>query len=96
MHSSWGPTATHVLDRYLLLMLVRARQGDANPGGGWLYTDELARMLDTDEAYLNVLVHRARKALEALGVADAASVVERRRSTKQVRAGFANAQIRRQ
>lgn len=67
---------------YLLLTLARLRRGDND---GWVYNDELENMLGLDTNALNVQVYRARAELGKLGVVDAPDVIERRRSTHQVR-----------
>ena len=75
---------------YLLLLLARARKSDADlaePDRGWVYQDELIRMLRTDDPGLNLHVFRARKSLGALGVEDAASLIERRSGNRQLRIG---------
>ena len=55
---------------------------------GWVYSDELCRLAGLDdEARLNVEIHRARKDMGKHGVACPASIVERRRGTKQLRFG---------
>jgi len=77
---------------YLLLLLARQRLQDADEGGpidghGWLYREELARMLGTDERTLNVHIYRARQALATVGVEDAALLIEVRTSNRQVRIG---------
>lgn len=81
---------------YMLLVLARARVEDKRLGcrdedAGWLYSQDLARKLNTSVENLNVDVHRARRAVGELGVmAQPANIVERRRTTGQIRLGFAN------
>ncbi|MEM7244257.1 MAG: FHA domain-containing protein [Acidobacteriota bacterium] len=78
---------------YLLLTLARARQKDLEDGAGapgdrgWLHVDELCRQLQTDDNKLGVEVYRARRRLAELGVRGAAGLIERRRSTRQLRLG---------
>jgi hypothetical protein len=77
---------------YLLLVLARARRDEAarhgdGPDAGWLYSDELARMMATNHEYINVLVYRARSLFAAEGVVDASRIVERRPATAQLRIG---------
>ena len=78
---------------YALLTLARARlvdAGDADlPGSshGWIVQEDLADMLRVTRTQLNLLIFRARKQLEALGVENAQDLVERRRDTNQVRIG---------
>lgn len=49
--------------------------------------------LATDEAHLNVEVYRIRKDFARAGVRDAAAVIERRRSSRQLRLGIARVTI---
>lgn len=75
---------------YLLLLLARQRLADAEASEadrGWLYQEELVRMLRTDDPGLNLHVFRSRKALAKLGVEDAAGIVERRSGSRQLRIG---------
>lgn len=72
---------------YLLLLLSRARREDEARGTeepGWRTVDELCRMLRTDPTVLNVLVYRARRQLEAAGVASAPAIVEVRRGARRL------------
>ncbi len=83
---------------YLLLTLARQRQADAQdgvpePSRGWVYADELARLLAIDTARLNLEVHRLRKQFAAAGVLDAANVIERRLRQQQIRIGAAQVTI---
>jgi hypothetical protein len=78
---------------YLLLVLARRRLADASTGiadgeQGWIRQDDLLRMLRMDENHLNISVHRARTQLGRLGVADAASLIERRSGIRQLRVGI--------
>jgi hypothetical protein len=81
---------------YMLLVLARARVEDKRLGcrdddAGWLYSQDLARKLNTSVENLNVDVHRARRAVGELGVMDhPANIVERRRTTGQIRLGFSS------
>ncbi len=77
---------------YTLLTLARARLEDTESGSdtaetGWVYHDELMRMLAADATKVRVDIYRARKQLLAADVVGAAGVVERRASTKQLRFG---------
>ena len=85
---------THVLPPrahyYTLLTLARVRvhgHRDDVPESarGWITVDELCRMLATDEMKLNVDVFRVRRDLAKLGLANATNVIERRRSSRQLR-----------
>ncbi len=93
-----GPIGTFALGarayHYMLLTLARARVRDAAEADlaatshGWLYQDDLVRMLGVDDAKLNVDIFRARRQVAGGGVDDAASLVERRPSTRQLRFGM--------
>ncbi|KYF99608.1 hypothetical protein BE20_00035 [Sorangium cellulosum] len=88
------PARSH---HYLLVTLARARlAAAAEPPAqrGWLDRDELCRMLATDELRLNVEVCRARKQFSALGIQDAASIVDRRVGTGQIRLGVERVDLR--
>jgi len=85
------PRAYH----YTLLLLARARMADAAEGvgdreQGWLYTSDLAQMLRASHNQIYVGLHRARKELDKLEVRGAASLVEKRTTTRQVRLGVAD------
>jgi hypothetical protein len=85
---------------YLLLTLARARLADAEDPElpptvqGWVYQDDLARMLRLDDNAIYLAVFRARKQLKKAGIARAASLVERRASTRQLRLGISELHIR--
>jgi hypothetical protein len=77
---------------YLLLTLARQRMADVAEGlpettCGWIYQDELEHDPSLSGPQLNLDVFRVRKQFAALGVLDAANIVERRPRTKQLRIG---------
>jgi hypothetical protein len=77
---------------YLLLTLARQRLADAAEGlpetsCGWIYQEDLAHDPTMAGPQLNVDVFRIRKQFAALGIVDAASIVERRPRTRQLRIG---------
>jgi hypothetical protein len=77
---------------YLLLTLARRRLADAAEGlpettCGWIYQEDLARDPTMAPPQLNIDVFRIRKQFAALGVVDAANIVERRPRTRQLRIG---------
>lgn len=77
---------------YLLLLLARRRAEDRSTGvtdseAGWVYADDVCRQLKIDPGHLNVTVFRIRRQLERAGVSGAERVVERRRTTGQIRIG---------
>lgn len=77
----------------LLLVLARARLADANgpalPASehGWIYREDLERMLAVDLALANLWVHRARRQLADAGIEGAARLIERRAGASQLRIG---------
>lgn len=83
------PRAHH----YPLLLLARARLRDRSDPAmppsshGWVYQDELVEMLHCSPNRLHTDIYRVRRELGALGIAGAASIVERRATTKQLRIG---------
>jgi hypothetical protein len=75
---------------YLLLTLARLRDNDAQSGvgpaeAGWVAQSELAHMLRITQSQVNLQVFRARKQLAALGIEEAAALVERRVGSRQLR-----------
>ena len=96
-----GARAHHAV----LLTLARCRLEDrkaqaADRGGapletseGWIYQDELASKLTMDETHLNVAVFRCRRQLAEAGIIGAASIIERRRPTREVRLGVSRIEI---
>ncbi len=83
---------------YLLLVLARRRVADERAGlpdaaQGWIHHDELLAMLRIDDGHLNLSIHRARSQLGRLSVADAAALVERRQSTRELRLGVRHIEI---
>ena len=80
-------------------MLARQRLADASASipdseQGWLWPDNLARMLGCTPNHLNVSIHRIRKEFAALGVFDGAGLVERRGGTGPVRLGVRQIDVR--
>lgn len=79
---------------YLLLTLARARLEEAKRGDltageqGWIDSRSLQDMLRVDPEQLNLHVFRARRQMAALGVRDAALLVERRAGSRQLRLGL--------
>jgi hypothetical protein len=77
---------------YLLLILARQRLDDARDGVteaacGWIYQDDLAHDPTMTPPQLSLDVFRIRKQFGALGVFDAAAIIERRPRTRQLRIG---------
>lgn len=81
---------------YLLLTLARARLGERDQPAsarGWVYQDDLAAQLDLDDKHLNIVVFRCRRHLGAAGILGAASIIERRKPTRQLRLGVDRIEI---
>jgi hypothetical protein len=81
---------------YMLLTLARRRlseQALPERERGWVYQDELVRMLAVDPRHLNVMICRARQQLASRGVRGAERVVERRPGTRQLRLGCQRARV---
>lgn len=84
------PSRSH---SYLLATLARQRVYDAIQPGlpeadhGWIHVPELMRMLDTSEMMINVYTRRARVQFLEANVIDADSLIERRRTSREIRLG---------
>ncbi|HET9954647.1 MAG TPA: FHA domain-containing protein [Polyangiaceae bacterium] len=84
---------------YLLLELARARSEDQSANlpeddAGWIYTDALAERLGVAPEAINVDVYRLRHALAKLQMfSDPEEVIQRRRSTAQLRLGCPGIEI---
>jgi len=91
-HTVLPPRAYH----YLLATLARIRLREREmpeAERGWVERDTLCQMLATDSNKLNVDIHRVRKQLSALGIQDAAGVVERRPGSGHVRLGIRSVEV---
>jgi hypothetical protein len=80
------------LHNYLLLTLARRRLADAAEGlpetsCGWIYQEDFPNDPSMEPQRLNLDVLRIRQQFAALGVSDAANIVERRPRTRQLRIG---------
>ncbi|HEY0138086.1 MAG TPA: FHA domain-containing protein [Nannocystis sp.] len=81
---------------YPLLLLARARlRQHALPPArqGWVHQHELLELLRVDRNQLHLDIFRVRRQLGALGIRDAARVVERRGGTSQLRIGASRIEI---
>jgi hypothetical protein len=58
-----------------------------------VHRDELPRLLAVEPHMPNLWIHRARKQLAALGVRDAAMLIERRANATQLRIGVRRLEI---
>lgn len=90
-----GARAHHAVLLTLARIRLEDRQSRAAPESsqGWIYQDELADKLAIDETHLNVAVFRCRRQLAEAGVVGAASIIERRRPTRELRLGVARIEI---
>lgn len=97
----WGANATHLgarMHNYLLLTLARRRLADAAEGVpetscGWIYQEDLAHDPSMAPPQLNIDVFRIRRQFAALGVVDAANIIERRPRTGQLRIGVSQVSV---
>ncbi|MEC7948827.1 MAG: FHA domain-containing protein [Myxococcota bacterium] len=86
---------------YMLLTLARERLRDAAQAGvpiaeqGWVYQEDLCRMLGLEASVVYLQVHRARRQLEAAGVVRAFDLVERRTGSGQIRLGVSDLSVER-
>jgi FHA domain len=83
---------------YLLLTLARKRLEDGAEGlpettCGWIYLEDLAHDPSMAPPQLNIDVFRIRKQFAALGVIDAANIIERRPRTRQLRIGVSRLSV---
>jgi hypothetical protein len=87
------PSRAH---HYLLATLARVRLSEgalSESERGWVEREALCQMLATDNNKLNVDIHRVRRQLSALGIAEAARVVERRPGTGHIRLGVSSVEV---
>jgi len=84
----------------LLLVLAESRMGDEESANGsdgehgWVYTSELRKMLGVSSNQFYVMCHRCRREFKELGFLDAADIVERRSTSRQVRIGTRHLSVR--
>lgn len=81
---------------YLLVTLARAWLADENAAPstrGWVDRDDLCRGLGMDATRLGVEIHRARKQFAALGIQNAAELIQRRSGTYEIRIGVSNVEV---
>jgi hypothetical protein len=84
---------------YLTLTLAQLRQKDAADANvpeseqGWIYTDDLRRMVGMTRNQMNVAVHRSRRQFADAGILDAANLIERRADTSELRLGISSVEI---
>lgn len=71
-----------------------ARGDDPQINHGWLYVDDLLKMLKITDNQLNLQIFRARKPLAQAGVEDAANLIERQPSNRALRIGVARCTVR--
>lgn len=81
---------------YTLLTLARRLVDDRGlppPERGWIYADELASQLGTSRPKLNLDVCRARQQVAELGIEGAGRLVQRRRTSHQLRLGVPRVRV---
>ena len=83
---------------YILLHLARQRIADAASGlrdieCGWAYQDDVERALRMTSEQFNLSVHRIRQQVRKAGVEDGDDIIERRRSTRQLRIGVQTLEV---
>ncbi len=91
----WLPGRAH---HYMGLTLARLRLNDLAEGAseeaaGWVHTERLQTLLRVKKNHLYVAAHRLKKDLETLGLQDSEAVVERRRTSQQLRFGTHKVEI---
>lgn len=94
---SVGGTTTALKPRaqhYLLLTLARQRISDDQAGmaeaeQGWVYSEQLEKMLRASSNQVYVTIHRLRKEFAQFAVLDTTEIIQRRATTRQVRIGTA-------
>lgn len=85
---------------YLLLTLARQRAADRGQGlpessCGWMHHEDVQKALALGQQHLNIDVFRIRRHLSAKGVPAAATVIERRPRSRQLRFGWRDFEVRR-
>ena len=85
---------------YLLLTLARQRAADRAQGlpetsCGWMHHEDLQKALALGQQHLNIDVFRIRRQLSEKGVTAAATVIERRPRSRQLRFGWRDFEIHR-
>jgi hypothetical protein len=93
----WVDLGTRTFN-YALLLLARQRVSDATDGvqesaSGWMYQEDLLDGLKITSERLNIDIFRIRTHFAAIGILDAAKVVERRPRSRQLRIGIAELAI---
>jgi hypothetical protein len=89
-----GARAHHVL----LLELARARLDDRKRGidpaeEGWIHREELSERLKLDVTHVNIMIHRLRRQLAELGIADGPNMIQRRARSGLLRLGPSQVQV---
>ncbi|MCA9650962.1 MAG: FHA domain-containing protein [Myxococcales bacterium] len=84
---------------FFLLTLARARiedqRRDALPVSehGWMYRNDIARLLKVDRGLINLWVHRARRQLADAGILEVGELVQRRQGAEQLRIGVPRLEV---
>jgi FHA domain len=101
LQGSCGARRLDFADRghnYLLALLARRRLADRSAGlpesaCGWCDHDDVRYDATATPQQLNIDVFRIRKQFAAAGILDAATIIERRPRTRQLRIGVANLEV---
>jgi hypothetical protein len=88
----------HRHHNYLLLVLARARERDALAGlpdtsCGWMYKEDLADALQTTPTQIDGEIFRIRRHFARMNLPEAATIIERRNRTNQIRIGLSRIRI---
>ena len=98
-HGQWRRSLPGRRYHYMLLTLARERIRDGQhpdieeDDQGWMHAEDLCRMLETDDNRLNVDIYRMRKELAAMGIQGAGGIIERRRTSRQLRLGVTQLEV---
>jgi hypothetical protein len=82
-----GRAHHHALAALAQRRLADRTQGLPETSCGWVYADDLHREAGIDAVLVNLHVFRARQLLATKGISDAATIIERRASTREIRIG---------
>jgi hypothetical protein len=76
----WMPNRSY---NYMLLTLARERLEDPDDEG-WLFREQVERMLRTDECAINVWIHRTRRQFSSAGFLRPAEIIDRRNGALRI------------
>ena len=60
---------------------------------GWMYRNDIARLLKVDRGLINLWVHRARRQLADAGILEVGELVQRRQGAEQLRIGVPRLEV---